>query len=175
MIEAMACGTPVIAYRNGAVPEVIEEGHTGFIKWNQIGNIEPPMQGRHVRHALTPAQREMQVIDVKMDDIEFRGALKDMLEHQYLIRHLVCAVLVQPQGAPARSDQSGRRLGVPTGKERYFVTLPHQFLREMRHDPFRPAVLFWRDTFKKRRHLSNSHGNSLPSLDLELFKFFGPT
>ena len=31
MIEAMACGTPVIAYRDGAVPEVIEEGHTGFI------------------------------------------------------------------------------------------------------------------------------------------------
>jgi len=31
MIEAMACGTPVIAYRNGAVPEVIEEGRTGFI------------------------------------------------------------------------------------------------------------------------------------------------
>ena len=31
MIEAMACGTPVIAYRSGAVPEVIEEGETGFI------------------------------------------------------------------------------------------------------------------------------------------------
>jgi glycosyltransferase involved in cell wall biosynthesis len=31
MIEAMACGTPIIAYGNGAVPEVIEEGHTGFI------------------------------------------------------------------------------------------------------------------------------------------------
>jgi glycosyltransferase involved in cell wall biosynthesis len=31
MIEAMACGTPVIAYRGGAVPEVMEQGHTGFI------------------------------------------------------------------------------------------------------------------------------------------------
>src|SRR5262249_5859896 len=31
IIEAMACGTPVIAYRSGAVPEVMEEGHTGFI------------------------------------------------------------------------------------------------------------------------------------------------
>ena len=31
MIEAMACGTPVIAYRTGSVPEVVEDGLTGFI------------------------------------------------------------------------------------------------------------------------------------------------
>lgn len=31
MIEAMACGTPVIAKRRGSVPEVMEEGITGFV------------------------------------------------------------------------------------------------------------------------------------------------
>ncbi len=31
MIEALACGTPVIAFRRGSVPEVIRDGHTGFI------------------------------------------------------------------------------------------------------------------------------------------------
>ena len=31
MIEAMACGTPVIAYPHGSVPEIIEEGRTGFL------------------------------------------------------------------------------------------------------------------------------------------------
>jgi glycosyltransferase involved in cell wall biosynthesis len=31
MIEAMACGCPVIAFRRGSVPEVVEEGVTGFI------------------------------------------------------------------------------------------------------------------------------------------------
>jgi glycosyltransferase involved in cell wall biosynthesis len=31
MIEAMACGTPVIAFDNGSVPEVLEDGLTGFI------------------------------------------------------------------------------------------------------------------------------------------------
>jgi glycosyltransferase involved in cell wall biosynthesis len=31
MIEAMACGTPVIAFNNGSVPEVVEDGVTGFI------------------------------------------------------------------------------------------------------------------------------------------------
>jgi glycosyltransferase involved in cell wall biosynthesis len=31
MIEAMACGTPVIAMRRGSVPEIIEDGVTGFV------------------------------------------------------------------------------------------------------------------------------------------------
>jgi glycosyltransferase involved in cell wall biosynthesis len=31
MIEAMACGTPVIAFNRGSVPEVIDEGVTGFV------------------------------------------------------------------------------------------------------------------------------------------------
>jgi glycosyltransferase involved in cell wall biosynthesis len=31
MIESMACGTPVIATRWGAVPEVIEDGRSGVI------------------------------------------------------------------------------------------------------------------------------------------------
>ena len=31
MIEAMACGTPVIAFRRGSVPEVMDHGVTGFV------------------------------------------------------------------------------------------------------------------------------------------------
>ncbi len=31
MIEAMACGTPVVAFRRGSVPEVMEDGVTGFV------------------------------------------------------------------------------------------------------------------------------------------------
>ena len=31
MIEAMACGTPVIAFRRGSVAEVVEDGVTGFV------------------------------------------------------------------------------------------------------------------------------------------------
>jgi glycosyltransferase involved in cell wall biosynthesis len=31
MIEAMACGTPVVAFRRGSVPEVMDDGVTGFL------------------------------------------------------------------------------------------------------------------------------------------------
>jgi glycosyltransferase involved in cell wall biosynthesis len=31
MIEAMACGTPVVAFRRGSVPEVMRDGVSGFV------------------------------------------------------------------------------------------------------------------------------------------------
>jgi glycosyltransferase involved in cell wall biosynthesis len=36
MIEALACGTPVIGWRNGSVPELITDGCTGFV----VGSLE---------------------------------------------------------------------------------------------------------------------------------------
>jgi glycosyltransferase involved in cell wall biosynthesis len=40
IIEAMACGTPIIAFRRGSVPELIEEGVTGYI----VDDIEGALQ-----------------------------------------------------------------------------------------------------------------------------------
>ena len=31
LIEALACGTPVLAYRRGSIPEIIDHGSTGFV------------------------------------------------------------------------------------------------------------------------------------------------
>lgn len=39
MIESLACGTPVIAYRRGSVPEVMQDGVNGFIVNNQAEAI----------------------------------------------------------------------------------------------------------------------------------------
>ncbi len=36
VVESMACGTPVIAFRRGSMPEVISDGHTGFL----VNNID---------------------------------------------------------------------------------------------------------------------------------------
>ncbi|KAB8139725.1 glycosyltransferase family 4 protein [Chloroflexia bacterium SDU3-3] len=57
MIEAMACGTPVIAYRRGSIPEVVDHGRTGFIVEDEaaavaalgmLGQLEPAQIRAHV-------------------------------------------------------------------------------------------------------------------------------
>jgi glycosyltransferase involved in cell wall biosynthesis len=53
MIEAIACGTPVIAFNRGAVPEVIENGRTGFVVEDEAGAIDAVSRlGRLVRSSI---------------------------------------------------------------------------------------------------------------------------
>lgn len=40
VVESMACGTPVIAFNRGSMPEVINSGHTGFL----VANIESAVE-----------------------------------------------------------------------------------------------------------------------------------
>jgi glycosyltransferase involved in cell wall biosynthesis len=54
MIEAMACGTPVIAFRSGSVPEVIDDGITGFVVSDEAEAVDairrlPELDRRRVR------------------------------------------------------------------------------------------------------------------------------
>ncbi len=39
MIEAMGCGTPVIAFKKGSVPEIVKHGRTGYIVSNLEGMV----------------------------------------------------------------------------------------------------------------------------------------
>ena len=56
IIEAMACGTPVIAYRGGAVPELVEQGQTGFV----VESLEDAVEAvRHVTHLSRKRCREV--------------------------------------------------------------------------------------------------------------------
>ena len=43
--EAMSCGTPVIAYRRGSMPELIEDGKTGFVIDSDISVLAEKMKG----------------------------------------------------------------------------------------------------------------------------------
>src|SRR3984885_1363173 len=40
VVEAMACGTPVVAYRRGSMPEVVDEGVTGYLAHDVGSSVE---------------------------------------------------------------------------------------------------------------------------------------
>jgi len=56
MIEAMACGTPVIAYRGGAVSELVEQAQTGFV----VESLEHAVEAvRHIAQLSRKRCREV--------------------------------------------------------------------------------------------------------------------
>ena len=58
MIEAMACGTPVVAWREGSVPEVIDEGRTGFVVDTIAGAVDAIERCRQLDRADVRARFE---------------------------------------------------------------------------------------------------------------------
>ena len=73
MIESMACGTPVIATRWGAVPEVIEDGRSGIIVDNY----------REMPNALERADG--------LDPLELRRYVEEEFSPQRMVRDYVAA------------------------------------------------------------------------------------
>ena len=72
MIESMACGTPVIATRHGAVPEVIEHGRSGIIvdhyremaaALDDVGRIDPLECRRYVEQRFAPERMVADYLD----------------------------------------------------------------------------------------------------------------
>ena len=68
MIEAMACGTPVIAFRRGSVPEVIENGVTGFIVDDMAGAIEAAKKIDTIDRAGVRKRFEQRFTNLRMAD-----------------------------------------------------------------------------------------------------------
>ncbi|HLT02980.1 MAG TPA: glycosyltransferase family 4 protein [Geminicoccaceae bacterium] len=66
MIEAMACGTPVIAYRRGSVPEVIDHGWTGFIVDDLDGAVAAVGQVEELDRSMIRARFEQRFTTERM-------------------------------------------------------------------------------------------------------------
>ncbi|MFC5067551.1 glycosyltransferase family 4 protein [Flaviflagellibacter deserti] len=88
MIEAMACGTPVIAFNRGSVSEVVEHGVTGFVVEDQtsavgavrnLDSLSRPMIRRRFEERFTARQMTEQYLDV------YRGMIKDRRIRPHLV------------------------------------------------------------------------------------------
>jgi len=96
----------------------------------QLVEIEPSVQSGHVR-ALDPADDgEVELRDVEVDDIELVGALSDLFQHEHMRGQGVFTICVQTERSAADRYELGRRPGIPAGKQRHVVTLPHELIRQ---------------------------------------------
>ena len=68
MIEAMSTGTPIIAWRNGSVPEVITDGESGFIVESLTEAVEAVESCRSLSRSRVRAQFEDRFTVSKMAD-----------------------------------------------------------------------------------------------------------
>jgi glycosyltransferase involved in cell wall biosynthesis len=104
MIEAMACGTPVIAYNHGSVVEVIEHGVTGFI----VGNEQEAIEALRIVHTL-----DRRSIRERFEArFSARRMATDYLEIYQILAESAVLPLPQPYPlavvAPAQSNAAGR-------------------------------------------------------------------
>lgn len=88
MIEAMACGTPVIAFRRGSVPEIVEHGLTGFIAEDEaeaagavrrLPFLSRRTIRRHFEERFTARRMAEQYLDVYSELVEGRAATPHLL------------------------------------------------------------------------------------------------
>ncbi len=83
-MEALACGTPVIAFPSGALPEVIDDGKTGFLVQNEremaeaikrIGMLNPEVCRRTARERFSAARMTGRYLERYVDLID-RAAVR---------------------------------------------------------------------------------------------------
>jgi glycosyltransferase involved in cell wall biosynthesis len=96
MIEAMACGTPVLAFRCGSVPEIIDEGITGAI-------VET------VEEAIAALPRVM-ALDRKKVRQQFEQRFSATRMAQDYVG-VYCSLLESSKSVVAAKQESGLRLG----------------------------------------------------------------
>jgi glycosyltransferase involved in cell wall biosynthesis len=113
MIEAMACGTPVVALSRGSVPEVVADGVTGFVRddpadlpaaINQTPGLDPAACRRHVEEHF----------DVSVMADGYERAYRELCEARLSPVRLACVSAPPPPGRglpwpPAWSARPPRR------------------------------------------------------------------
>jgi glycosyltransferase involved in cell wall biosynthesis len=78
MIETMACGTPVIAFRSGSVPEVVDDGVTGFVVNDEVEAIQAIKQLNQLDRRKVRAHFEQRFTAKRMAQ-EYLGHYKTLI------------------------------------------------------------------------------------------------
>jgi glycosyltransferase involved in cell wall biosynthesis len=98
MVEAMSCGTPVIAWPGGAVREVVDEGVTGFV----VESIGEAVSAVH-------RARDLDRASCRRRFEERFGAGRMAREYVSAYRQVIAARALSVAAAPGAASAAGRR------------------------------------------------------------------
>ena len=106
--------------------------------------------------AKTGDEGKVQIVGMKMQDVEFERRSTNFLELLHVVRQRVVH-LRQPERLRSASNQFRGGFRIAAGEERHLMSLPHQFLGQIGNDPFSSAIELRRNTFHQWRNLGDFH------------------
>lgn len=92
IVEALACGTPVISYQRGAIPEIVKNGKTGFLVKNEkemvkaIGKVDQIKRGdcrAHIEQNFSPIAAAKKHVKIYEAQITNTNAVRMRRVHQF--------------------------------------------------------------------------------------------
>jgi hypothetical protein len=96
-----------------------------------IGKVLAAVKRRHSPHRLRSKQRKMQVVDMKVQEVEIGGALPHFVQHQRMMRNWVTDIRIEAQRTGSARNELGGGDGIPAGEKCYLMTLPDQLLSQI--------------------------------------------
>lgn len=96
----------------------------------QVREVESPVERAHGAATVTAGPWEMQIIAVEMKHLETGRLLEHALQEDEVVRQLIHAACIQPQGPGATGDELRSGPRVARGEQRDLMPLPHQLLRQ---------------------------------------------
>ncbi len=121
MPEAMACGTPVIAFRRGAAPEIVVHGETGFLVDDVDGMVEAVYQLDKIdpKHCRRYVEERFDAPRMASDYLALYERILEEREAPY--RFIVEAAVPPSTGSGADGERPRKAGGPLTGEEELAV------------------------------------------------------
>ena len=131
------------------------------VKGAEVRQVEPAMQGGHRAMSRAGKQRQVQQVEVEVQDVERRSLPADPIQHHQVMRQRILHAGIEAQRDVGAGDQARGRFRIRSGEQRDIVSKLNQFVREVSDDALGAAVAAGRHAFDQRGNLSDAHLRTL--------------